>query len=917
MLPTRIPLIISNMTNQTLPKWPRRFLRWFCPEHLLEEIEGDLIQKFERDVKTFGERRARRKFVWNVVRFFRPGIVLRNRFSFELNQISMIRNYSLLAIRSLVRNKLSSVINITGLSVSMVVCILIFQYVTFEMSYDEFHQDANRIYRVPTKVTLQNEIINHETNTYVGINSALKSDFPEVVASTSIYGFSSDRNFIRYDDGDGQFQPLESLKAISVDSNFFDVFSFPLLEGNQNVAVVEPYSALLTETLANRYFDGNPVGKILEIDDGEDVDRYTITGVLKNVPTNSHVKFDLVVRGPSATKNFLNMEARFWNWGGQTYVLLNDNVSTTALEQKLNAYALSNNELKSNKDDYGQISTFELQPLLDIHLTSHLQYELESNGSKELVLALIVLALIIIVISWVNYANLTTALTEEKSKSIVMRKIVGATRSGLMMQVLTESTLFNFVSLAIALLVAHVLFPTFSDFVGIPLDYSILYQPIVLIGLLGCCILSTIISGLYPAFLISSKTVVQKSVGRFTSANSFRFRKVLVVFQFAVATLVIITTVVVYQQLSFMRSEELGINIDQIAVVKAMNFDKEVWSNDEGGFVIDSSYLQKAELFKQELRSQVNIVNASSLSHLPGELPNWGTEFKAEANDPEKAYRLVALGIDYDFINTLEVKLLAGRNFSPDFPSDRGNEGKRAVLINETASKLLGFKTPEDAVHSHITTYWGADYEIIGVINSFHQLSLKENLMPLYFILQPRALEYFAINFKGAHAADAIEKIQTAWSHHFPDRPFNYFFLDEYFDKQYQQEKQFSSVMASVSGLAVFIACLGLFGLTSHAIVQRTKEIGIRKVLGATVSHVIALFSRDFIKLILIGNTIALPLVYFGLRQWLQSYAFKIGLGWWLFLVPVALVLMIAFVTVSLQSLKIAFRNPVESLKHE
>jgi putative ABC transport system permease protein len=298
-------------------------------------------------------------------------------------------------------------------------------------------------------------------------------------------------------------------------------------------------------------------------------------------------------------------------------------------------------------------------------------------------------------------------------------------------------------------------------------------------------------------------------------------------------------------------------------------------------------------------------------------LPNWGTEFKAEVNDPEKAYRLVALGIDYDFINTLQIKLLAGRNFSRDFPSDRGNEGKRAVLLNETASKLLGFKTPQDAVHSHISTYWGADYEIIGVMDSLHQLSLKENLMPLYFILQPRALEYFAVNFKGDHAPDVIEKIQTAWSHYFPDRPFDYFFLDEYFDRQYQQEKKFSGVMASVSGLAVFIACLGLFGLTSHAIVQRTKEIGIRKVLGATVSHVIGLFSRDFVKLILIGNAIAFPLVYYGLSQWLENYPFRIGLGWWLFLVPVALILMIALTTVCLQTLKIAFRNPVESLKHE
>jgi putative ABC transport system permease protein len=352
-------------------------------------------------------------------------------------------------------------------------------------------------------------------------------------------------------------------------------------------------------------------------------------------------------------------------------------------------------------------------------------------------------------------------------------------------------------------------------------------------------------------------------------------------------------------------------------VLKALNFDKETWSDVAGGYVVDSAYMTEVEAFKNELRLKSSIVNVTSLSHLPGEVPNWGTEFKAESVDAEKAYRLLAVGIDYDFVSTLKATLLAGRNFSPDFPSDRGNEGKRAVLLNEAACNLLGFKTPASAIHSHISTYWGADYEIVGVLNSFHQVSLKESLAPMYFILQPRALSYFAINFRGENAEDAITEIEASWNSHFPTQAFDYFFLDEHFNNQYKYEQNFSSILLLFTGLAIVIGCLGLFGLTAYAIVRRTKEIGIRKVLGATISNVIGLFTNDFIKLILIANTIAVPLTYIGARRWLEGYAFRVDLYWWMFAVPPSVILFTALFTISLQTVKVARENPVESLKYE
>jgi putative ABC transport system permease protein len=380
--------------------------------------------------------------------------------------------------------------------------------------------------------------------------------------------------------------------------------------------------------------------------------------------------------------------------------------------------------------------------------------------------------------------------------------------------------------------------------------------------------------------------------------------------------LIIITTVS-NQQLSFMQNKDLGIEVDKVIILRSLNFDKEVWSNEDGGYVVDSSYLLKAENFKEDVRNHTGFEGATALSHLPGQLPNWGTEFKEASGQSNKAYRIVAIGVDHDFLSTLQVKLLAGRNFSRDIPSDRGNEARRAVLLNEAASKLLGFPAPGDAVGKHISTYWGANYEVIGVVNSFHQLSLKQNLQPLYFILQPRALEYFAVRYQTETSNAATKQLQSIWQRHFPDYPFSSFYLDEYFNQQYTYDKKFGGVMAVLSALAILISCLGLFGMTSLAMTQRTKEIGIRKVLGATASSVIGLFTSDFFRLIILADIIFIPIAYVAVDRWLGNYAFRITPDWWYFALPALLTLGIALVTITLQTFKAAVRNPVDSLRYD
>jgi putative ABC transport system permease protein len=494
---------------------------------------------------------------------------------------------------------------------------------------------------------------------------------------------------------------------------------------------------------------------------------------------------------------------------------------------------------------------------------------------------------------------------------------VGASKKTLVFQVLTESAVYNILSLAIAFVLARLSLPLFVQVVGIPSNAIDFFDGEIWMAALVSIFFSTLMSGAYPALVIASSYPLTALKGQSPSDRNILLRKGLVVFQFSTAIMLMIMTGIAYCQLTFMQSRSLGIDIDQVLVIKALNFDKETWSDETGGYVIDSVYQRKSVLLKQALRELAGIVNVTTVSHLPGQAPSWGTEFKVEGIDPNKAYNLRAIGVDYDFIPTLQVKLLAGRNFSPDFPTDHGNEDKRAVIINEEACKLLGFASPQEAVSSHMTTYWGADYEIIGVVNSFHQVSLKEKLTPLYFILQPRALSYFAMKCRAGDVTRIVGQVKTSWSRYFPDYPFNYFFLDEYFNRQYQNEHRFGTVLGVFTGLAIFIGCMGLFGLTSHAIVQRTKEIGIRKILGASISNVVALFSIDLVKILLIATSVSIPLVYWGVAQWLNNYAYRISLAWWLFAAPCVFIAGIALSTVMLQTLKTGHINPATILKHE
>ena len=528
----------------------------------------------------------------------------------------MLKSYFTMAIRGLIKNKVFSLINILGLSVGLTTFILIMLYVRFEFSYDDFHKNADNIYRVATKVTLQNEVINHESDTYDGIIKALRTDFPEVKAMTVISDFSSEATFIRYDDSGRNLKPIETFSGCYADAGFFEVFSFPLTKGNVNTVLDEPYSAVISESLATSYFMGDAVGKVLEFkNDDKPSKRLMITGVVKDVPENSHFKFDIVVNIPDE-------EVGFWQWGGHTYMLLSSDAIPKEVEYKLDLLAQASNGLKINKDDYGQVSTFKLQPLRDIHLFSQLDYEFEPGGQGTLVYSILSLAVIILIIAWVNYINLSTAISTQRLREIGIRKVVGASRFALMFQVLAESSLFNFLSLVIALALAWITMPLFASLLGGPVNFIPLMDSNTWIAIACFLILGTLFSGGYPAFVISSIYPVGVLKGK-SGSQAPVFRKGLVIFQFTSAIVLMIISIVAYRQLSFMQSRELGINIDQVLVIKALNFDQETWSDEAGGYVVDSVYHERAALFKNELRKHSNIVNASAVAFVPGEVPVW------------------------------------------------------------------------------------------------------------------------------------------------------------------------------------------------------------------------------------------------------------------------------------------------------
>ena len=793
------------------------------------------------------------------------------------------------------KKKAFSFINIVGLAVGMTCCILIAAFVTDELSYDQYPVRANQMYRVELHLT-ENGGITDFSNVDAGVGPGIQAAFPEVLAATRISPYG--QVFMRY--REKQFKEQSMAMA---DANFLELFSIPLLEGNVKTALKEPGSLVVTKAFAQKYFGTSPaMGKSIRF--GKEQDVRIVTGVIDKIPTNTHFHFDAFLSTAD-----LGIKTPSWsNVGFYTYVVLNKAVNPQKLEAKL-PQLVAKYVVPEVQRDMGvslaeaqkTVDTFRffLMPLTDIHLRSATKYELATNGDINSVYIFSMLAVFILLLAIVNFTNLSTVSAASRSKEIGIRKVMGSVNSQLIRQFLLESTMLTFLALLFAIVVAGLLFPLFNKLAGKDLAINALLSvknaAILLLfgGFVG------ILAGAYPAFLLSySKITAVLKGGPAVQVNRrSSLRSGLLVFQFAVSAALIVATMVTYQQLHFLQNKKLGFDKDQV-------------------LVIQDSYLlgPNEEAFKQQLQKDSRVIEASLSAHVPVGISNIdGTIIYAKRENDKEAHAEITSNIyhvDEDYLKTLGMELTKGRNFSRAFSTD-----STATIINETAARDLGFgKT--SPVGKTIVRSGQREFTVIGVVKDFHYASARQKIAPLIMLLG-RNSGAIIVKVNPTDAAATIASFKKQWDAFNPTAPFTYSFLNERFAFLYETEQKTSQLFTVFAVISIVIACLGLFGLAAFTAQQRTKEIGVRKVLGASVGSIVALLATDFLKLVVIAILIASPIAWWAMHKWLQSFAYQINIPIWVFVVAGALALLIAFITVSFQSVRAALMDPVKSLRTE
>ena len=770
----------------------------------------------------------------------------------------------------------------------MLACILISQFVLHELSYDDFLDKKDRIFRLQQDRFDKGELSTQWASGAAGIGPDLKSNFSEVKAYTRLSNQGATMST-----GDTFFRE-EDLYFASED--FFEIFSIPLIEGTDSLVLKEPFKIVLSQSMARKYFGSeDPIGKTLKANGRTD---YEVSGVFEDLPINTHMKIDALISFVSLEK-LQNDPILSWNWDGfMTYILLEDQVDAKAFEAKLPDFVQTQKGEELKKYNAG--IAFHLQPVQDIHLDSDYIMEFKANGNRQAVYFLSVVAILIMIIAWINYINLSTAKSVERAREVGVRKVMGGYQSQLIQQFLTESLFLNLMAVLLAAAVAMVLTPWFSELTGRELGYQLFMQPVFWLVLLALIVSGALMSGIYPAFVLSSFRPVEVLKGKFKNTDKGIFlRKGMVIAQFVASITLMVGTFTVFLQLRYMQNQDLGVNIEQTVVLQAPS-------------VTDSTYKQKYQVFKQRISDYAEVVSVTASTTVPGGQPNWnagGIRRLSQGEDEQNQYRVIMT--DGSFNKSFGLEMVAGREFSDDV----ANEWKNVVL-NESATRLMGFATVEEAINDQIF-FWGDTFNIVGVMKDYHQESLKKSFDALIFRYDESPNGFYSVKVQTSQIKDLMATFEADWKDVFPGNPFEYFFLDEHYNQQYKADQQFGAIFTIFSGLAIFIATLGLFGLSSLTAIQRTKEIGIRKVLGASLFGLLRLISKDFIVLVGIAILLSLPLSIWIMNSWLQDFASRISLSWWIFAAPSVMVVVITILTVSIHTIKVAMINPVSSLNYE
>ncbi len=808
----------------------------------------------------------------------------------------MFRNYLKIAWRNLIKNTAYSVINIGGLAIGISSCLLILQYVAFETSYEDFHENKDRVFRVKQERYNAGKLETEWAGGAFAVGNSFKEAIPEIEEYVKVVQTQD----IIVDVND---ETLKIDQVFFATNSFFNVFSYPLIAGDMKSVLKEPGTAAISESVALKIFGTKDVfGKILPISGGKD---YRITGVYKDMPSNTQLKpnflasYSSFVEQVKANSNGEETPEEAWDWDGcLTYLMIRKGADPNAVEAKF-PQIVAENESEFAKQS-NSLAKYILMPITDIHLYSNFMMEPGATGNGKTVYLLLGIAFFIIIIAWVNYINLATARAIGRAKEVGVRKTVGSNRKQLIVQFFLESALFNAAALILALILMAIMIPAFNQLSGQELSYTLFAKSIFWIGLTGLFVIGVFLSGAYPAFVLSSFKPVAVLKGKMANTQQGALlRKSLVVFQFAASLFLLIGTLTVYKQIQYMRQQSLGLDIDKPLVVVPP-------------IVADSTYLSQMIAFKENLLKFPSIKSVAAATTIPGQPVEWnagGIKLVSQDQEQGKQYRVI--GVDYDYVDQFGLKLIAGRAFSEEFGTD-----PEAVIFNRAGIAQLGFNDPEEAIGKRID-FWGNQYTIIGVSENFNQESLRLPYEPLVIRLIPDVRGYFTMKLNSEDVGQTIAQVETEWNKFFPGNTYEYFFLDDHFNDQYQADQRFGKVFGFFTGLAILVACLGLFGLASFTTLQRTKEIGIRKVLGASVLGILKLLYKEFALLLVIAFLISIPIAWFTTSNWLQSYAFRIDIHWSFFLLPFIVIVLIALVTVSFQSIKASLANPVKSLRTE
>lgn len=870
----------QHMNIPQPPGWAKMLLRRLHPDNTIEEVEGDLDELYAFAYQRFGKRRAVFRYLLNVVTVL-PPFVRRRRAKTTFEQPfslspDMLKNYFKIAWRNIIRQKAYSVLNIAGLSIGMACSILILLWVQNELSYDRFHARADQLFRLTCNAGDFKAAVSA-----AGMARGLQAQLPQIRSGVRI----SKPSAMLFEVGE---KKVEEKRVFYADSNFLKVFSFPLLAGNAATVLKDPGAILITEETADKYFGTtDAVGKTIRINNNEN---FTIEGILANTPSNSHLQFDAIIPMKTMAKWDWDLQNDTWgNFNFYTYLELDaKTAASVSARQKLLQ------QIGKIFKDHGQKIKldFQLQPLTDIHLRSNLQIDLPGHGNIQYVNIFFVVALFILVVACINFMNLATARSERRAKEVGLRKIVGANRYQLVFQFLGESLIFSFLSLVIAIGIVYLLLPVFTMLTEKTLAIRLLDGKLLL-SLIGIAVLTGLLSGSYPALFLSGFAPVKVLKGklRVAGGNLF-FRNALVVTQFVVAIVLLVGTAVVYKQLDFIKKRNLGFDKSNLLYLPMT------------GELGSKKQAVKASLSQNPLTENFTII-----SDLPTKLESGTIDAVWDGQTTRNQIIFPSIDVDENFVDVFKAKLLAGRDFDKAFPGDSSS-----FIINEKAMQVMGMNL-KNVVGQNLT-FSEQKGTIIGVVKDFHFKSLQYAMEPLILRLNKWGGVVMVRTTAGntGQTIKALEKINQQLN---PAFPFTFGFLDKDLDNLYRSEQQMGSIFNLFAGLAIFISCLGLYGLSAFMAEQRTKEIGVRKVLGATVAGVVGLLSQDFLKLIAIAILIASPVAWYAMHKWLEGFAYQTTLEWWVIALAGILATGIALFTISFQSIKAALMNPVKSLRSE